>query len=38
MDDKEYAQWIVELKHRIKNAQIKSAVKVNQELINCIGL
>lgn len=34
MNDKEYAQWIAELKHRIKNAQIKAAVKVNRELIN----
>ena len=34
MNDKEYAQWVAELKHRIKSAQIKAAVKVNRELIN----
>lgn len=34
MNDKEYTQWVVELKQRIKNAQIKAAVQVNRELIN----
>lgn len=33
MDD-EYTQWVVELKQRVKNAQIKAAVRVNRELIN----
>ena len=34
MDTKEYIQWVAQLKARIKNAQIKAAVKVNTELIN----
>ena len=34
MNEKEYTQWVVELKQRIKNAQIKAAVHVNRELIN----
>lgn len=34
MNDNEYTQWVVELKQRIKNAQIKAAVQVNRELIN----
>ena len=34
MNNSEYTQWVIELKQRIKNAQIKAAVKVNKELIN----
>lgn len=29
--DKDYAQWIYELKQRFRNAQIKAAIKVNSE-------
>lgn len=29
--DKEYAQWIHDIKQRFRNAQIKAAVKVNSE-------
>ena len=29
--DKEYAQWIYDIKQRFRNAQIKAAVKVNSE-------
>ena len=29
--DKEYAQWIYDVKQRFRNAQIKAAVKVNSE-------
>ena len=38
--DKEYIQWIYEVKQRFRNAQIKAAVKVNSEqlLFNwCLG-
>lgn len=31
--DKEYKDWIVELKQRIRQSQIKAAVKVNSELL-----
>ena len=27
--DAEYAEWIAELKHRYRSAQVKAAVKVN---------
>ena len=33
MDNTEYKQWVIELKQRIKNAQIKAAIRVNKELI-----
>lgn len=29
--DKEYAQWIYDIKQRFRSAQIKAAVKVNSE-------
>ena len=29
--DKEYVQWIYDIKQRFRNAQIKAAVKVNSE-------
>ena len=29
--DAEYAEWIAELKHRYRSAQVKAAVKVNAE-------
>ena len=29
--DAEYAEWITELKHRYRSAQVKAAVKVNAE-------
>jgi len=32
--DKDYTVFIKDIKHRIKNAQIKAAVSVNQELLN----
>ncbi|MCD8183679.1 MAG: PDDEXK nuclease domain-containing protein [Bacteroides sp.] len=31
--DKEYKDWIIELKQRIRQSQIKAAIKVNTELI-----
>ncbi|MBQ3634428.1 MAG: hypothetical protein II951_02305 [Bacteroidales bacterium] len=33
MENKEYSQWIVELKKRVCNSQIKAAIRVNTELI-----
>lgn len=32
--DLEYKQWLIDLKFRIRNSQIKAALKVNTELIN----
>ena len=32
--DIEYKQWLTDLKFRIRNSQIKAALKVNTELIN----
>ena len=32
--DIEYKQWLTDLKFRIRNSQIKAALKVNAELIN----
>lgn len=32
--DLEYKQWLIDLKYRIRNSQIKAALKVNTELIN----
>lgn len=29
--DAEYAEWIAEVKHRYRSAQVKAAVKVNRE-------
>ena len=29
--DAEYAEWIAEVKHRYRSAQVKAAVKVNAE-------
>ena len=29
--DAEYAEWIAELKHRYRSAQVKAAVKMNAE-------
>lgn len=29
--DAEYAEWIAEVKHRYRSAQVKAAVKVNEE-------
>ena len=34
LTDKDYSVFIKDIKHRIKNAQIKAAVSVNQELLN----
>ena len=31
--DQQYRAWLVELKHKVRNAQIRAAVKVNQELL-----
>ena len=31
--DNEYKEWLIELKHRYKQSQIKAAVKVNSELL-----
>ena len=31
--DKEYKQWLVDLKQRIRQSQIKAAVKINTELL-----
>ena len=31
--DAEYAEWIAEVKHRYRSAQVKAAVKVNGENI-----
>ena len=31
--DKEYQQWLVELKQRIRQSQIKAALRVNTELL-----
>ena len=31
--DKEYAQWIHDIKQRVRKVQIKAAVKVNQEML-----
>ncbi len=31
--DQQYRVWLVELKQKVRNAQIKAAVKVNQELL-----
>lgn len=31
--DKEYQQWLVELKQRIKQSQIKAVLRVNTELL-----
>lgn len=33
-NDKEYKQFLVELKEKVKNSQLKAAVKVNYELLN----
>jgi hypothetical protein len=31
--DKDYKQWILDLKARFRNSQVKAAVKVNQEVL-----
>lgn len=31
--DKEYQQWLIELKQRIRQSQIKAALRVNTELL-----
>jgi len=31
--NKEYRQWLLDLKNRIRQSQIKAAVKVNTELL-----
>ena len=33
INDKDYQDWLVELKTRFKQSQIKAAIKVNSELI-----
>ena len=33
--DAEYAEWIAEVKHRYRSAQVKAAVKVNAEKLLC---
>ena len=33
-NDKEYKKFLVELKEKVKNSQLKAAVKVNYELLN----
>lgn len=35
--DKEYVQWIHDIKQRFRNAQIKAAVKVNSEQLLLTG-
>ena len=35
--DAEYAEWIAELKHRYRSAQVKAAVKVNAEKLLFTG-
>jgi len=35
---KEYRQWLTDLKSRIRQSQIKAAVKVNTELLLPIGI
>lgn len=34
INDKEYKKFLVELKEKVKNSQLKAAVKVNYELLN----
>ena len=34
---KDYSNWLIELKKRYQNQQIKAAVKVNQELLRLIA-
>lgn len=31
--DKQYKDWLAELKHKVRNTQIKAALKVNAELL-----
>ncbi|GHV35907.1 hypothetical protein FACS1894178_6420 [Bacteroidia bacterium] len=31
--EKDYKQWLIDLKSRIKQSQIKAAIKVNSELL-----
>ena len=31
--DREYRQWLIELKAKIRQSQIKAAVRVNEELL-----
>ena len=33
-NDKEYKKFLVELKEKVKNSQLKAAIKVNYELLN----
>lgn len=35
--DTDYANWIAEVKHRYRSAQVKAAVKVNAEKLLSIG-
>ena len=35
--DTEYAEWIAEVKHRYRSAQVKAAVKVNGEKLRSTG-
>ena len=35
--DADYADWIAEVKHRYRSAQVKAAVKVNAEKLLFIG-
>lgn len=32
--DRDYSDWIADIKHRYRSAQVKAAVKVNEELEN----
>ncbi|WYE68688.1 DUF1016 N-terminal domain-containing protein [Fusobacterium animalis] len=34
VDDNEYKKFLIELKEKIKNSQLKAAVKVNYELLD----
>jgi len=31
--DQQYRDWLAEVKHKVRNAQIKAAVRVNRELL-----
>ena len=34
VDDNEYKKFLIELKEKVKNSQLKAAVKVNYELLD----
>ena len=35
--DADYAEWIAEIKHRYRSAQVKAAVRVNAEKLHQVG-